>query len=467
MTTNLTIFNSAVTALGASSLGISVAANNIANVNTPGYSRQRAILGSLQPQVTGGIEVGRGVQVLSVERIFDLFSQNNLIKATGAQARNDASAEQLARVEDIFNETGGSGLSSFMSDFFNAWHDVANDPDSISARKSLLGKANILATRFQELSQNLKNTRLSIDTSIRDSVTSINSLATSIANINDKIATSGGDTLVLKDQRNELVRQLAEITDVTTVDSTDGTFQVYIGQGLPLVTGVTHATLSTQADAGNSGLLDVMFSSGVSQPVEITSRFTSGKMKGLLDVRDTTIPSYQSTLDELAYEFHGAINTIHSAGYNLNGATGVDFFTALGSSTDAAANLTLDAAVLGNPNALAASGTLADIPGGNSVALSLAQLQNGTVTFSSGTTSIGSFYSDMLATIGNDVRTANISADFANNILVQSANLRERISGVSIEEEQLSLLRQQASFQAAARLVSVAGELLNEIVNLI
>ncbi len=466
MASNFTIFESAVSALGANSQALSVASQNIANVNTPGYSRERILLRSAQSQVIGGIELGRGVEVRDVQRIYDQFTELNLMNAGSSSQEQDVVAQSLKQVETLFNEVGTEGLSSFVTNFLNSFQDLAGDPESITVRQNVLNKAGIVIDRFNTLSQGLKDIRESIDGQIKDRVNKINSIAEELYELNGKIISSSGSALTLRDQRNVKLRELAELTDVTAIDNSDGNFQVYIAGGMLLVNNKGLATLSTSVDNNNSGLSRIYFQVGSGQAADITDQFSTGAIKGFLGVRDTTVPGYQTTLNEFAYELATEVNSLHQVGFDLNGNTGNRFFTNLTSATDAAAIIDFDGAVLNSPNAIAASDTLASIPGGNANALSIASLQSAAITFTTSTTTFTSFYGDYLAEVGSDSANARNLAEFSKNILNQAEVQREQVSGVSLDEEQVNLIRYQAAFQAASKLVSVANNLLDLLVRL-
>jgi len=593
MSGNFTVFQSAISALAANSQALSVTSNNIANVNTPGYSREEVVLATRPAQVIGGLELGLGVSVEKTQSVVDAFSELGLANATSAEAQTDKQSTNLQQVESVFNELGTNGLSSYINDFFNASQEVASDPSSVTARNDLLNKASIAVDRFHTLSNSLQNSQSLIDGDISDQVKQINSLASQIVDLNDQIQNAGGDALSLRDARTEKVQELSGLVDTKSVETSDGVFQVYIASGLQLVTGSSQATLSTQPDVSNNNHLKILFAVGSGASTDVTSHIQGGALKGLLTVRDQNIPAYQNNLNELAYELTTQVNAIHSSGYDLNGNTGNDFFknltniasstdlvtnlrtssgtrldvhsgdvinisgtlgagfsttltvgdgttlanvassiqTALrsaagssgdevaavqadgsikvtsgtnaitgltvsiagndtfntaftfpgaivahhgiGSSTgvdvpnpDAASQIDLDDAVKDTPSAIAAAGSAGEVPGGNTAALALANLQTSNVSFSTGSSTISSFYGDLLAKIGSDSQNATNSAQFASDLLTQAQVQRESISGVSLEEEQLNLLKYQSAFQAAAKLVSIADDVFKSLVNL-
>ncbi len=463
---NFNIFETAVSALNANSKALSVSAQNIANANTPGYSRQRVVIQANQAQVIGGLEFGRGASVTNVERVFNNFAELRLRDTASMQSESRLSSESLSQVSTLFNELNNEGLSSYLTNLFNSFQDIANDPQASGPRQDALSKAAILIDRFHSLSQGLKDVRSSIDDQIGDRIDKINTLASEIYELNQRIDQSQ-DALTLKDQRNQKLKELSELTDVSTVENESGLFQVYIANGMLLVSESGTATLSTLPDGANAGLVDILYTpqSGAAS-TDISSRFQKGALKGLLDVRDTTIPGYQSDLDELAYRLSGAVNTLHLTGYDLDGNTNQRFFTNLATSTDAAASISLDPVVDGFPRAIAASGVAGSVPGANDLALQLAALKSSSVAFTAGSTTFGAFYGNLIAQVGSDNRSAQASSQFADDIYLQAYSQREQISGVSMDEEQANLIKYQAAFQAASRLVSIANNLLDTLVNL-
>ncbi|MBF0492341.1 MAG: flagellar hook-associated protein FlgK [Deltaproteobacteria bacterium] len=460
------VFETAISALNANAKALSVASQNIANANTPGYSRQRVVIQSNESQIVGGIEIGRGASVTSVERVVDNFAELRLRDTSSTQSESKVTSDSIAQAGTLFNELSSDGLSTYLSNFFSSFQDVANDPQASGARQDLLSKASIMVDRFHSLSQGLKDIRTSLDTQIKDNVDKINTLAQDIYKLNQKI-NDAPDALTLKDERNAKVQELSGLTDVSTVENGSGTFQVYIANGMLLVNDTGTATLSTLPNAGNAGLSDINFTpSPGAASTNISSRFQTGAIKGLMDVRDTNIPAYQSNLDELAYRLSGAVNTLHTTGYDLDGNHNQRFFTNLASSTDAAASIALDPVVDGHPRAIAASGSSGGVPGGNDMALQLSALSSSNVAFGSGSTTFGAFYGNLLAQVGSDGKSAQSNAQFSDDVFQQAQAQRDQISGVSMDEEQTNLLKYQAAFQAASRLVSIASTLFDTLINL-
>lgn len=463
-----TVFGTAVNALNVNSQSLSVASQNIANVNTPGYSRQRAVISSEVPLAIGNLELGRGATVEEIERVFNKFAELRVRDAMSEKGENEASAENLQQVENLFNEIDRDGIATFMADLFGAFHDLSENADSLAIRDNVLNKATLLVNHFNELASKLNNARELIDGDIQSAVSEINVLTTQIVDLNGKIQNAvDGTDLVYRDQRNQKVKELAEYVKVNAVETTEGVYQIYIAGGIQLVNGTERGVLSTAADVGNDGLSDIQFTGGSLTAVDITSSIDGGALKGYVDVRDTSIDGYKTTLDELAFEVATEINAIHTTGFGLDGTDGRNFFAALGAIADSAENLAISTDVSGSPSNIAASDTVANLPSGNAIALQMANLGESNITFLSGDATFNQFYATFLSTIGSDTETMLGQAQFSADVLDQAEIQREKISGVSLEEEQINLVRFQSAFEASARLIQVAEEMFQTITELV
>lgn len=468
MSSNFNVFESAISALSSNSAAISVVSQNIANVNTPGYSRQQAILVSRDPQSFGGQEVGRGVEIASIRRVVDGFVESRLRDSATSASQTEVRANNLLRVEAAFNELSRDGLATQINNFFGAFHELSADPSTTSARQNLLNAGGNLVDTFQTIDSTLTELRQFIDGQISNDVSQINNLATEIVALNEEIRNADTEeSLVLEDQRTLKTRELAELIDVQVVVTSEDIYQVYIGDGIQFINGATKGALDVERNASNDNHYDVTYQVGSGTATTITSRISGGELKGLIDVRDTDIPSYADSLDELAYEIATEVNTLHSAGFALDGTDSRDFFGTLASSDGAAGDISISSDVDGSPENIAASGAATDIPGGNATALSIASLQSSDITFGAGDNTFVGFYSDLLATVGADTSSASGIAAFNQDVYRQAQVAREKISGVSLEEEQLELVRYQSAFQAATRLISVASDILERLANLV
>lgn len=459
------IFGTSLKALNAYSGALSVVANNVANSSNESYSRQTVAFETVTPDTIGGLEIGRGLDLGGINQIVDDFVESRLTDSIQKQGSAEASAEFLRSVDSIFYELDGTGLSDSISDFFDSWTVLSAEPSSIPARNNLLTSADRMVTIFNQYSTALTDLRNTIDNQIEGIVTNANSLINTIKDLNREIQESDTGGLIYQDERRKLVNELAELIDIRVVETGDNEFQIYTTTGTPLLNGVNAATLSTQPNVSNDNLNDIYVTVGGASS-NITSSIQEGRLAGLLDVRDTKIDGYLDQLNQLAYEIHDEVNTLHTAGYDLTGTNGNDFFDALGSATNAAFNLALSADVDGVPAGIAISANAADVPGGNTVALNIAALADSTsINFNGTTNSFQGYFGDLLADIGSDSQLANNNESFQNNITDQVKLERIQISGVSVDEEEINLVKFQAAFQAAGRLVTIADTILSTLID--
>lgn len=323
--------NSAQLALAAQQLGIQVTGHNIANVNTPGYSVQEPQLTATAPYSSKPGQIGTGVTVSAITRQFDQFLQRQITDNSSDSGKLSTEDQALQQVQSIFNESTATGLNSVMSSFWNAWQDLANNPQGSTERIALVGKAQAVVDTFNSMSSELDAQRANADQNVVGEVGDINQLASQIAQLNGKIAQAevGGaqNANDLRDQRDQLVQKLSQDVNVNYFEGSDHMVSIFIGQGKPLVDGTLTYKLS--ADMNAQGYHDVTWASSAGTKENIGGEITSGALKGYLDLRDTYVPKYLDQLNQLAASVVTEVNSLHEAGYGLDGTTGNDFFAPL------------------------------------------------------------------------------------------------------------------------------------------
>jgi flagellar hook-associated protein 1 FlgK len=329
----MNIYGIGVSALNAAQAGIAATTHNIANASTPGYSRQETIQTSQQPQNTGAGFFGQGVSVTNVVRRYDQFLGAQVLEAQ-TQASNLST--QLGLSQQVSNLLGDSsgGLTPVMQDFFSAVNGVANAPQSVPARQTMLASAQSLVGRLQSLDQNLTQIRGSLNGRISDSVSSINSIAKQIASLNDKITQMQANTPEqapndLLDQRDQLVSQLSQEVRVTTLKQSDGSMNVFIGSGQSLVVGNQASTLKTVASATDPSSLEVAYynaSSGTANTIPQSS-LQGGNLGGYLGFRQDVLDPAVNALGRIAIGMADQFNQQQQQGMDLKGALGGNMFT--------------------------------------------------------------------------------------------------------------------------------------------
>jgi flagellar hook-associated protein 1 FlgK len=436
---------------------LNVTAHNISNVNTPGYSRQRVMMETAAAITTSAGQVGTGVTVSGIERVYDRYLTDQISNENETLGRWEAEKGGLERVEVVFDEASGYGLNQSMGEFWNAWQDLANNPSGQTERQMLLGAAEALTANFQRVYNDLTGIQAELDGNISQTVSDINVKAGQIAEINQKIVqieSRGGTANDYRDERDMLVKELAGMIDITAFEQSNGSVNISLGDGNMLVEDFTSKDLSTNTNA--SGFCDVVWGE-----TGASINISGGKLKGWLEVRDVTIPEYKDDLDTLVNGIMGEVNPLHANGYGLDGSTGNDFFTG----SLAGGDFGVAAAVSADVNAIAASGTAAGVPGDNSNAIAIANLQY-SLTMSSGTATFDDFYNAIVSGVGFDVQTATSSYDHQDSMVSYLENYRESVSGVSLDEEMINMLQFESAYEAAAKLISTVDEMLQTLMSI-
>ncbi len=445
---------------------INVTGNNIANVNTPGYSRQRLNISADQPVNTGFGPLGSGVRASEVERIYQRFLATQINGETQSLGQWEARKDMLERVEMVFDESGDYGLSQTMSEFWNAWQDLSNNPSGSVERTVLVAKSEMLTTTIAKNYQDLQNIQHDIDARVEGAVDKINELSASVVDLNDKIVSMEADGFTAndyRDQRDLVLKELSELIDINSFEDSSGAVTVSVGNGQPLVEGIHRYSLSTQPNA--SGLKDVAWLDDDGNAVSITSNIDGGKLGGWLTARDTDIVDYMDRLDTLAQNLMNEVNTLHAAGYGLDGSTGNDFFTGT-----AAGDMAVNSAIVSDPNLVAAAAGYdtvpGDKPGDNRNAIAIAGLRE-TLTMAGGTATFDDYYASLVSDVGHGVQQAQSYHDHQSQMVLHLENYRDSISGVSIDEEMVNLVNYQKAYQAAARLINTASEMMDTLLNMV
>jgi len=429
---------------------MTVTAHNVANAETRGYSRQRLAVTPAEPLRSPAGLLGRGVTDQGVVRIRDRFLDAAFRRESSLLGTSGTLRDLMAQVEAAFAEPSDQGLGAALDGLFHAFGDLAADPTSPVTRGQVVQAANRLATQLHGLDAQISQAAQDAGARLTAEVDEINSIGDQVATLNARILAAGPTHSApdLEDQRDLLLDRVSALGAVRVMPRDDGTMGVMFGDTL-LVDGGLAQRLAVQPQGGGG----YQIVTSVGNPVDPQA----GSLRALLDLTATTLPGIRAQLDALAAALVGEVNTIHRAGYTGTGATGVDFFDPAGLT---AGSIRLSAAVLASPSAIAAGATAA--PGDARVAQQLAVLGT-TVMAGLGGASLRDFYTDLSAAVGSAVRDADMSAS-AHQALLERAELqRSSVSGVSIDEEMVNLIGQQQVYQAAARLISTADELLAEL----
>lgn len=443
----------ALSALTSEKGAMDATANNVANVNTPGYSRVRPVLTENDPVVIAPLTFGTGVSLSKLESLRDPILQLRIGQETQSQGELDAFVTAMQQVEVNFQSSSGD-LGSQLTQFFNSVNQLATDPVDLSLRQAVLTAAQNLATGFRNTSSNLIRQRSSLDLNVVQDVQQINTLTGQIAQLNGQITNLENlrqDASAFVDQRDVLIQQLSGLIDVASIKSSNG-LTLTTSNGTALVAGEENFLLSTQTDA--AGVQHIF-----SNQTDITAKLNSGALAGTIAVRDNRIPVLLSQLDSLAAGFATAVNSVHRAGFDLNGNAGGDLFNPPpAGGQGAAAALTV---AISDPRLVAASSD--GSPGSNGNALQLAALHDQSLVSGQ---SANEFYGNLVFAVGSDV--ANGSSDLAASklILQKLQDQRGSISGVSLDEEAANMILFQRAYDASARIVQTVSEMLDTVIQM-
>ena len=561
MTDIFGVMSLAGNALLAHQKAINVTGNNIANVNTPGYSRQKLLLETREPVQSSIGLMGNGIEADSVERVYDRFLGVQINSESETLGRWAARKEGLGIAEIVFDENGEFGLSQSLNEFWTSWQNLTNDPSGYNERVVVQAKSEVMAGTFNRLYADLQNTREGLDESIEGAVAEINRLSQQVAEMNQKImeveASGKSSANDYRDRRDLALKELAGLIDINTFEDGTGRVTVLVGSGQTLVANNSSLNLTTQVNG--FGFKGVAWVGQDGTTVNITGNIANGKLNGWLQARDVDLRGYQRQLDVLAESLMERVNNLHQNGWGLDGSNGNDFFTGIaaasgsmdslltitaapggtgnigvtlvgggtagaetvttdpvtgdiqiaiedgvstgnqialalqahsgissvvaaapgaawdlsaGTNTTAlgggssAESLQLNTAITNNLDLIAASDTSAGVPGNNVQAIAIAGLQH-SLTMNGNSSTFEDYYNSLVSRVGGDMQNATAYFSHQTDMLVQLENRREEISGVSLDEEMINLVKFQTAYDAAAKLISTADELLQTVLNMV
>jgi flagellar hook-associated protein 1 FlgK len=447
-------------ALLAHERGVQVAGHNIANVNTPGFSRQRVVLAPVRLRAPGFF--GGGVVAGEVLRAVDPFIEARRLAGASALAGATTGRDVLQRLETLFPVASG-GIGDALQRFFAGAEALANQPQDLAVRGELLARAEALAAELRRAAGSIAALQREVDGRAAAAAGEANARLQAIAALNREIVAAeagGGAANDLRDLRQRALGELAGLLRVTAIEQADGAVNVLAASGVGLVLGVDAAVLAVEPGAGSGldgaplGRVGVR----VGGSVVPFGADAGGALGSLLALRDQTLPAAAGDLDRLALALRDAVNAVQTdaAGRDLDGLPGTALFAGTG-----AGDL---AVVLDDPRGIAAA--RGDEPGDNAGALALAAVGETPLAALGGAT-LEDFFGALLATIGSQARRAGEQAEVEERLDGILAAQRDAVSGVSLEEELTELIRFQRGFQAATHLIAVSDRLLDDLLGML
>jgi len=425
---------------------INTTAKNIANVYTDGYTRRIVDLSNLS--------LGFGnMSEDSISRVKNQFLDNQIWYENQALGKESMSEMLLKQVETVFGEPEDSGLANIMTEFWNSWSSLANNPESDLARSLVRDKGVLLSNTFNRLDKNLNNLQKQTGIEIQQKVNEINQLVTQLGTINKHIDTHRSDDLI--DQRDVLLSELASKIDIQVTENPSGTVEVLAGGHILISENYTNQ-LKTQMTQDNNGL----FHSNIktiqgNKSIEVIS----GELGGLLEFHNIHVSSYINSINETAVSIANDVNKVHVTGFNLNGLPGSNFFQ---DAISGAGDFSLSPQIELDPSLIATS-SAPGVNGDSTTAQAIAELQYDEIINGR---SVLDNYNSLIADVGNRVQEATFIRQNQEKIVQQLQIQKASVTGVSLDEEMTQLIQFEQAYGAAAKMISTVDELMQTILSL-
>jgi len=456
-------FSIGVKALASSQKALEVLSHNIANINTEGYKKQDTVLRTTQPEGVPAInriissgQLGSGVYVAEIRRLHDHYIERELNKELQNIGKWEAGLKTFEQIESILAEPSDNGIRNMMDVYWNSWSGLESSPEDSSVRKNLVENAKSLCNLLKSDYQKLESLRKDLNTEIGIKVTDINNLASQIKELNGQIkeVSVGGDNPNdLMDRRDLLINELNKLVDIDVRDTHFGQVDIFIG-GTAVVRENNCFGLEASLNA-STGFYDIKWQDS-GRLVDIKN----GEIFSMLNFRDEYIPDLIGKLNDIAEFFINETNSIHRNGYGLDGlSTGYDFFTGTGV-TDMEVNTVID-----QDNTLIAAAKNPSQPGDNSNVTEIINLRTQKL-LGAGTNSPDEYYNNMIVKIGVESQQCIRESENSALLMEKIYSRRESVSGVSLDEELVNMVKYQHSYNAAAKIISTMDGLFETMIEM-
>jgi flagellar hook-associated protein 1 FlgK len=452
--------------LVASRTALSTTGHNISNAATEGFSRQKVLTQATHIELSsqGGSGAGSGTIVSGTQRINDEYLEKQIRSSQKELSKYEEKEILFKQVEDIFNDMNDDGLSHSIGKFFNDFRKLSQEPESQAMRHAVRESSQAMVDHFQKIRNHLQDISRHTEERIAGSISEVNHLTKHIASLNDKIralSLSGGNTNDFLDQRDVALKALSSLLETSVYQNESGAISVNLPGSGPLVSAYQAESLQLQrvSDPQKSEGTYAILSPNQSV---ITHSIKNGKLGALLEIRDQVVAGAMEHLDAMAFSLTEAVNRIHEQGFAADGRTGIAFFEPSVLAEGAVERFSLSQAVLSDVNAIATA-SIANAPGDNRVALKIADLQNEKLIHQS---SLEGGYESFVSDLAMLTARNRASLTQEKDAMMQLHKMRDQISGVSIDEETTQLLQYQHIFDACARVIQVADDLMKTILNL-
>jgi len=435
-------------ALCAQFKAMEVSGHNVANANTPGYSRQRVDLKTVAPLAVSGVKnSGGGVEVAGIQRIRSEFYHKQIINTVAHRSHWEMRREVYDAVEAIFMEPSEYGLNQSMMDFFDAWHELSSAPESMAVRMGLRERAITFTRAVRDIYMRFADLRLNMQSEYDMGARQLNSLAREVASINEKIIyltslqESSNDLL---DQLDRALQEMADLADIRIFRKSNGAVEVFAGERLVVQ---DQHYFPVQVEISSEGHFYLAEQTGQSL------NLSAGRLYGLQQAINEDIPGIQKHLDELVSALVEEVNMLHRSGYGLNNETGQDFFQAIqDNGIPPALQFYMSEALTDDVSAIGAASE-PDLPGDGGTALEIARLRSAPI-MEGGTVSVTDSYRGLITFIGVESQESERMIQAFSRTEAQLLEQDRSISSVNLDEEMLNMIQYQHAWNAAARFIN-------------
>lgn len=455
-----------------SQTALQTTAHNVANRSTDGYSRQRVDFVTNEPIGEGNLRMGTGARAGQVNRTTNGFLEKQIEREGSTLGYMNSKSDLLGRVEQVYNEQTNEGLNHSIGNFFNSVRELSNNPESLATRTQVKESADYMAKDFNHVSAQLKDIQSDADFRIKSKVEEVNQLTTEIAKLNQKIQLVELQKIPANDERDRrdlLVKQLSEKMNIRYAEGKGGALTITAGNTAVLVSGDEHRDLVVLATPGREdkreGNVDIFYkATDNGTPINVTRQIKGGEVGGLLEVRDDVCNDFLRNMDNVAYKLAFEVNRAHVQGFDRYGKNGNLLFEMPEGVEGASEKMKVSKDIFEDVGKIAAAAE-PNAPGDNRIANVLSSLQYKR-TMNDGSSTFDDYYNAMVGKVGIEAQRANTAQQSQSDIVGQLKNIRESISGVSLDEETTKMIEFQKSFDASARLVRTADEMMDTVLKL-
>lgn len=465
MSNTFSTINIGLSSLRSQSLALEVTAHNIANANTPGYSRQRAELVTKPSYTVPGMnstpqagQIGTGVAVDQIIQMRNSFLDQQLRQELTTYAGWDQRGDIVQTVELMMNEPSEEGLANAISIFYSQLEELSLTPDSAAVRENVRQTAEILVTTFKRVDRQLDNYQRDLNSTLAAKAAEINDLASRIADLNQQIVRIKGNNENpndLKDQRLLLTEELANFLPISVNEDSRGAFNIAVG-GYTMVQHTLAKEIELIPNPDNNNFNDLYWAGSNQKQVQINR----GEIYALLEGRDSIVADFRQEIDELAKTFITDFNEIHRQGFGLNNATSIDFFGG-----DSAQTIALSDEINENINFIAAS-LIPDAPGNADNVFKLLDLRSQN-RMGQGIANYEDYYRGVITRLGVMGQKAQRMKNNQELVINAMSEQREKVAGVSLDEEMSNMIRFQHAYTAASKVIVSVDEMIQTLLSMV